>query len=227
VKGLFGVVVLFAASGVIVAASGRTASTAAMAVAPAEAIARAVAERMGEDVEVEILSLNTAVKAERALQAMPEPGGRVGQPMRFVMMVGRARRGIAVATVKVVAAYARAARTIGRDETIAREAIEIVEGELAGLPLKRLPAPEDVVGLTARRDIAAGEPVTQALVDVPPLVRSGDTVVLTVVVGTVQVTSQATASVSGREGEVIRVVSQGGRALKARVTGPGAVEVVR
>ena len=227
VKSLFRIVVLLAASAVIVAGSGRTASADVVTVTPSEAIARAVAERLGEGVEVEILSLNTAVKAERALQAMPEPGGRAGQPMRFVMMVGRARRGIAVATVKVVAAYARATRTIGRDETIARDDIEIVEGELPALPLKRLPAPEDVVGLTARRDIAAGEPLTQAIVEVPPLVRPGDTVVLTVVVGTVEVTAQATASASGHEGEVIRVVSQGGRALTARVTGPGAVEVVR
>jgi flagella basal body P-ring formation protein FlgA len=93
--------------------------------------------------------------------------------------------------------------------------------------LKRIPATADVLGLTARRAIAAGEPLTQAVLLVPPLVRAGDAVELTVIAGAVRVSARATASASGHEGDVIRVVPQGGRALKARITGPGAVEVVR
>ena len=196
------------------------------AITPAAAIARVVAERLGGDVAVEVTSLDTEVKAERALLAMPEPGGRAGERMRFVMMVGRARRGIALATVKVLGTYARATRAIGRDETIG-DAVEIVRGELPPVALKRLPPPGGVAGLVARRDIAAGEPLTQAIVEVPPAVRSGDTVVLTVAIGTVEVIAQATASASGHEGEVIRVVPEGGRPLQARITGRGSVEVVR
>jgi flagella basal body P-ring formation protein FlgA len=59
------------------------------------------------------------------------------------------------------------------------------------------------------------------------MVRAGDSVVLTVIVGTVQVTATAAASVSGHEGDVIRVFPEGGRALKARITAPGAVEIVQ
>src|SRR5688500_10182410 len=197
------------------------------AITPSAAIARVVAERLGGDVAVEVTSLDTAVKTERALLAMPEPGGRAGERMRFVMMVGRARRGIALATVTVLGTYARAARAIGRDETIGGDAVEIVHGKLPPVALKRLPSPGEVAGLVARRDIAAGEPLTQAIVELPPAVRSGDTVVLTVAIGTVEVIAQATASASGHEGEVIRVVPEGGRPLKARITGRGSVEVVR
>ncbi len=196
-------------------------------VTPAEAIQRAVAQRIGGQVSVEVTSLDTAVAPQRALHATPEPGGRAGEPMRFVLMVGRLRRGVAVATVKVVGTYARAARAIGRNETVTADDLQIVSGELPAVGMKRLPDAADVVGLIARRDIAAGEQLTQAVLDVPLAVRSGEAVVLTVKVGTVQVTTRALATSSGHEGEIVRVVPEGGKALRARITRPGAVEVVQ
>jgi flagella basal body P-ring formation protein FlgA len=194
---------------------------------PAEAIARVVAERVGGQARVEVTALDTTVRPERALHASPEPGGRAGEPMRFVLLVGRARRGVAVASVKVTASYARAARAIGRNESIGAGDVELVTGELPAVGMKRLPDTTDVVGLIARRDIAAGEPLTQAVVDVPLAVRSGEPVTLTVIAGTVQVTTPALAMSSGRDGEMVRVVPEGGKALRARITGPGAVEVVQ
>jgi flagella basal body P-ring formation protein FlgA len=196
-------------------------------VTPAEAIARAVAQRVGGGATVEVTALETSVAAQRALHALPEPGGRAGTPMRFVLMVGRMRRGVAMATVKVVASYARAARAIGRNATIGAGDIDIVTSELPAAGMKRLPDTADVVGLIARRDIAAGEPLTQAVLDVPLAVRAGDAVELTVIAGRVRVTARATASSSGHEGEIIRVVPDGGRALRARISRPGAVEVVQ
>jgi flagella basal body P-ring formation protein FlgA len=194
---------------------------------PAEAIAQAVAQRIGGRAAVTVLSLETTVGPERALHATPEPGGRAGEPMRFVLLVGRVRRGVAVATVKVVASYARAARAIGRNETIGDGDVEIVSTELPAAGMKRLPDTADVVGLTARRDIAAGEPLTQAVLQVPLAVRSGEAVTLTVTAGTVQVTTTALATSSGHEGDMVRVVPEGGKALRARITGPGTVEVSR
>lgn len=194
---------------------------------PQQAIARAVAQRVGGGVVVDVASVQTTVAPERALRAVPDPAGRAGEPMRFVMMAGRVRRGIAVATVKVAGSYARAVRAIARQERIAADAIEIVEGELPPAGFKRLPAGDDVIGLVARRDIAAGEPLTQAVVQMPPVVRSGDAVALTVIAGSVKVTAKATAAASGFDGDVIRVIPEGGKALRARITGRGSVEVVR
>ena len=194
---------------------------------PAQAIARAVAQRVGGGVAVDVISLETTVAPERALRALPEPGGRAGEPVRFVLMAGRVRRGVAVATVKVVGSYARAVRAIARQERVAPDAVEIVEGELLVAGFKRLPAGSEVIGLVARRDIAAGEPLTQTVLLMPPLVRSGDAVALTVIAGTVRVTAKAVAAASGHEGDVIRVVPEGGKPLKARITGRGSVEVVQ
>jgi flagella basal body P-ring formation protein FlgA len=146
--------------------------------------------------------------------------------MRFVLLVGRARRGVAVATVTVTVSYARAARAIGRNEPIGAGDVEIVTGELP-VGMTRLPDTADIVGLIARRDVVAGEPLTQAVLDVPLAVRSGEPVTLTVIAGTVQVTTQALARSSGREGDMVRVVPEGGKALRARITGPGTVEVTQ
>jgi flagella basal body P-ring formation protein FlgA len=134
---------------------------------------------------------------------------------------------VAVATVKVIASYARAARAIGRNESITADAVAIVKAELPAAGMKRLPDTTDVVGLVARRDIAAGEPLTQAVLDVPLAVRAGEPVVLTVIAGTVQVTTKALAMSSGHEGDMVRVIPEGGKALRARITRPGAVEVVQ
>lgn len=222
---LFGRFILTIAFVMMLLAGVRAAFGEVSAITPEQAIERAVERRLGGDVDVEVTALDTAVAPDRRLEALPEPGGRAGEPMRFVMMAGRARRGIAVATVTVVATYARAARAIARNEAVQPEDVEVVEGELPSIAFLRLPAGRDVVGLTARRNIAAGEPLTEAVLVVPPLIRSGDTVVLTVIAGSVQVTTKARASASGHAGDVIRVVPDGGRALKARITGPGSVEV--
>jgi len=176
---------------------------------------------------VDVTAIETAVAPERGLRALIDPDGRAGAPMRFVMMVGRVRRGVAVATVKVLGSYARAARAIERSEKVSADAVEIVQGELPPAGFKRLPEGREVIGLVARRDIAAGEPLTQAVLQVPPVIHAGDEVTVTVIAGTVRVAAKAIASASGYEGDTIRVVPEGGRPLRARITGRGAVEVVQ
>jgi flagella basal body P-ring formation protein FlgA len=224
---LYGRFILSVAVAAMLVAAVRAAVADVEDVTPRDAIERAVAQRLGGDVSVDVDALETTVAAEQGLLAVPEPGGRAGAPMRFVMMAGRVRRGVAVATVKVSGSYARAARPIARQEAIAAGAIEVVDGELPSIGLKRLPAAEDVVGLIARRDIAAGEALTQAVLQIPPTIRAGDVLDLTVIVGTVRVNARATASSSGNQGDVIRVTPEGGRPLKARITGRGKVEVVQ
>ena len=197
-------------------------------VTPSQAIERAVAQRLGGDLSIAVTALDTSVAAEPGLAALPEPGGRPGQPMRFVLTVGGARRGVATATVAVTGNYARAARAIARSEVVAGDAIEVVHATLPPVELKRLPAAGEAIGLIARRDIAAGEPLTEAVLQFPPLVRSGDVVAVTVRVGVVEVSSAGTASGSGHEGDIIRVRPRhGGRPMKARITGRAAVEIVQ
>jgi flagella basal body P-ring formation protein FlgA len=93
--------------------------------------------------------------------------------------------------------------------------------------LVRLPAPAEVIGLSARRAIAPGEPLTPLVLEVPPLVRAGEEVTVLARVGAVEIRSAAVAASSGHRGDTIRVTPRNGRPVRARITGPAHVEVVQ
>jgi flagella basal body P-ring formation protein FlgA len=152
----------------------------------------------------------------------------VGRPARFVLTRRGVRKGAAVATVRVEARYLRAARAIARDEVITRDAYDVITGELPAMTLRRVPAEGDVTGLKARRAIAVGEVLTDAVLVTPPAVRSGEEVSVKVAIGRVEVTGTAVASGSGQPGDMIQIMQPHSRRLmKARIVGPGMVEVVR
>ena len=157
-----------------------------------------------------------------------EPGARLGQPIRFVLTVDGKRVGSAVATVAVSGQAVRARRSLARGEEVAAGDVETTVVELRSVMARRLPVIADIVGTRARRDIAAGELLTNALVIVPPAVRSGDEVRVMVTMGSVQVSGMGRASGSGQVGDTIRVLTASSRKpLSARITGRGAVEITR
>jgi flagella basal body P-ring formation protein FlgA len=193
-----------------------------------DAIVRASEDRLGPGATATIASLDTSVPESELVTAVPEPGARVGSAARFVLWQGGRRRGIAVAVVNVRAEHVRAARALARDEVIGAADVSTVEGELRDVPMRRLPGAANVVGATPRRAVAAGEALTAAVLTLPPVVRSGDQVDVHVRVGSVQVAGRGVASGSGHVGDMIRVTNPGSRTpRKARIVGPGSVEIVR
>ena len=136
--------------------------------------------------------------------------------------------GSVVARIEVTGDVPRARRGLERDEEITAADIETARVEIKNVLLRRLPEAADVVGARARRDIVAGELLTNALVTVPPAVRSGDEVQVMVTVGSVQVSGVGRASGSGQIGDLVRVTTSSSRkSLSARITGRGTVEIVR
>lgn len=201
---------------------------AVVALTPRDAIERAILERMGGNVSVLVTIVRTDVASEPSLRAVPDPAARAGHPTRFVLTADGVRKGTAVASVDVQADHARASHAIERDALVTAADFEIVNGELPNVMFKRLPAATEVIGLKTRRAIAPGEALTANVLDVPPLVRSGDEVTATVRIGTVQINALTIASGSGHAGDIIRVLAPGSRKpLKARIVGQGVVEVVR
>ena len=199
----------------------------AAGVPPHIAIERAVAERIGPGVSVTVASLETDVMPTPGLEAVPDPGGRTGVPVRFQLLAHGARVGTAVAIVKVRGPHARVTKAIARDEMLSQDTWQIVTGELADLPFRHLPTPDEIVTLKARRDVAPGEVLTDAIVTVPPLVRSGEKVDVTVHIGSVEASGTAIASGSGHLGDTIRIIQRASRRLlNARISGPGAVELI-
>jgi flagella basal body P-ring formation protein FlgA len=216
------------AAALVVLAIAHVAAALPAVISPREAIRRAVEQRFGGHIAVEVTSLDTDVTAAATLMAVPDPAARTGRPVRFELVAGGVRVGAAVAAVTVRARYVQATRAIARGETIAPGDIELVEGDLQDAAFLRLPTVDDLVGLRARRDIAPGEPLTSAVVDVPPVVKSGDHVIVSVTIGPVQAEGPGIASGSGQVGDRIRVMQAGTRRLiPVRITGKGRVEVVQ
>ena len=211
-----------------IAAAVATLAAAPAPVSPAQAIEAAVAQRLGGRVaSVAVGELHTSIAAEPGLEALPEPSARIAVPARFVLVARGVRRGVAVATVKVVASYPRASRAIRRDEAIGGDAIDLSSGEVPAIALRPLLRANEIVGTSARRDIATGEPLTAAVLRVPPVVKSGDDVEATIRIGVVAVTGPAIASGSGQVGDVIRIMqSHTTKVLRARIMGPAAVEII-
>jgi flagella basal body P-ring formation protein FlgA len=193
----------------------------------ANAIERAVIDRMG-DVQVIVGDVSSTVADRSGLVATIEPGSRLGQPIRFILSAEGKRVGSAVAHLEVVGVAPRARRAFARDEAISAGDIDMASVELKDVMLRRMPELTDVVGTRARRDIVAGELLTNAVVLVPPAVRSGDEVKVIVTMGTVQVSGVGRASGSGQVGDTIRVTMPSNRkTLSARIVGRRAVEISR
>jgi flagella basal body P-ring formation protein FlgA len=84
-----------------------------------------------------------------------------------------------------------------------------------------------VVGLMARRQIAAGMPLNEALLDKPPLVKSGNAVMIMARIGDITVTASGKALQEGGEGEIVRVQNlSSNKILTARVVDKATVEVI-
>ena len=196
------------------------------------AIERSLQERMGE-VRVTVVEMagNRVPNPESrtpAIVATPEPGSRLGRPIRFILFANGVRTGSVVATLNVAGPAVRSSRALLRGEDVAADAIEVVNVELTNILLDRLPTQDEVVRSQARRDIRAGEVLTGATVIVPPAVKSGDEVQVSVSTGVIELTTKGRASGSGHVGDLIRVLMpQSRKGLKARITGPGSVEIVR
>lgn len=217
-------VVVLAAAALV---PGRVALADALPVSPRQAIADAVSRRLGSDVTVAVELLQTTVAAEARLEAVPEPNARTGVQTRFFLSVGGQRRGVAIATVRAAARFPRAAHAIARGEVLTPEDIDHREGELESILFKRLPEAGLLVGLTARRNIAPGEPLTGGLIEVPPVIKSGDPVTVGATVRNVHATASGVASGSGGIGDTIQVMQKGRpRPIRVRITGPATVEVI-
>jgi len=193
----------------------------------AAAIERAVVDRMG-DVQVVVRQTSTTIGDRSGLEAYIEPGSRLGQPIRFILAADGKRVGSVVARIDVIADAPRARHGLGRDQEITAADVETARVEIKNVLIRRLPEAADVLGARARRDIVAGELLTNAVVTVPPAVRSGDEVQVVVTVGSVQVSGVGRASGSGQVGDLVRVMTPTSRkSLSARIIGRGAVEIVR
>ncbi|MDE3154018.1 MAG: flagellar basal body P-ring formation protein FlgA [Acidobacteriota bacterium] len=219
------------ASGAPATPAGATGQRAAVRTA----IIAAVRARVGEMAEVQVDDLLVQTSTVDGLTAVPEPGARFGRLVRFTLKVAGTGAwqllrpvGDASAVVHVTVPHVVAARPLPRGTTLTPRDLTMSTADLTDLPIAPLPAAEDLVGARTVIDLVAGAPLTTMVTVIPPLVRSGDQVLVRVVFPGGEVTGKATAAQSGARGDVIRLVNPAsGRALQGRVVGEDEVEVVQ
>jgi flagella basal body P-ring formation protein FlgA len=201
------------------------------------ALIRAIQAKMGPSAAVTLEKLSVSFDTNTdvpELTAVPEPGSRIGRHIRFALLrrvthpqTGTRRVGTATAVVRVAIEHVRAAVAVERGVILSDTDLATSHDEVGIAPLAPVPVLADVVGSRTLRNLAAGELVTNALVRVQPLVKSGDTVQVLARVGNVEAVGRAIAQQSGRRHDRVRLINPDSkRHLVGRVTGPGQVEVI-
>ena len=193
------------------------------------AIAVAVAQRFGAAAaaQVTVEELRSDVVEAAGMVAVADPGARTGRPAQFTLRAGSKRLGIAVASVRVTVPHVRTIAPVERDQPVAAEVVQESDGDVDGVRFEPLPRLDDVVGAHARRPLAVGEVLSQALVAVPDAVQAGDEVKVVARMGAIEAWGVGRASGSGRVGDVVRITRGSARGLqRAIVLSPGVVQVL-
>ncbi len=130
------------------------------------------------------------------------------------------------AEVRVRAEVVRVTRRVPHRKILEAEDLELAAAPVISVGDVYFRNISDALGLAARRAMSPGQLLEQDWVEAPDLVRSGETVRLTLRLEGIRITTLAKVLESGKRGEYVRVRNlDTDRSLKALVTGPGEVTV--
>ena len=117
-------------------------------------------------------------------------------------------------------------RPLGRHKPITEDDIEVQTLDLSDLPDGVVTDPEAVLGKRTRRAIGAQTPLRADLIELPPLVKRGDLVVIIAESNGLKITTLGQVKKRGRLGERIPVVNMDSKkTLYARVIDSNTVKV--
>jgi flagella basal body P-ring formation protein FlgA len=196
---------------------------------PDELIQAAVRGRVGAAVtSVAVVGLDAESPIVGEFKSVRlDPAASFGKPIRLTLVPARGPSIIAVATVRVVAEHVVAARDINRGETLTAGDIVTRRDEVRGIPMRRLPRTEEVVGARTLRAVPAGTVFLPGAVALRRLVEAGDRVTVVAKAGDAEVSAVLVAADAGDPGDVIRVSNpETRRQLRGRVVSSGVVEVL-
>jgi flagella basal body P-ring formation protein FlgA len=225
---LFRYLVPIALAGSALAASVRADGSLDASTSADNVVRRAIAVRLGRpNAEIAITVLDLPAKAPQVFRdAVPEPGSRLGRPMRFVLRPFTGRPVLAVVTATVIVDRAILRSDVVRGAVLGAGDVMFERGVVAGLTLRRLPTLADLEGARARRTLAAGLTITPNDVLLRRAVEAGDKVTVVATSGAVEVSATLVAADGGDPGDLVRVVNpETRRDVRGRVTARGRVEV--
>ncbi|QLF94575.1 flagellar basal body P-ring formation protein FlgA [Pseudomonas sp. ABC1] len=117
-------------------------------------------------------------------------------------------------------------RPLQRDTILAEADVSLIERDVGVLTQGYMTDLEQVIGTRLTRNTLNNQVLTPAQINQVEVIRKGDQVVINAKGSTLNVRMTGVALADGAPGTQIRVKnSNSGRTIKARVTGPGQVEV--
>jgi len=130
------------------------------------------------------------------------------------------------ATIEILGPVVVTRKPLGRYKPITEDDIEVQTMDLADLPANIVSDPEAVLGKRTKRAVGAQIPLRTDLIELPPLVKRGDLVVILVESNGLKITTLGQVKKKGRLGERIPVVNMDSKKiLHARVIDSNTVKV--
>ncbi len=119
-----------------------------------------------------------------------------------------------------------AARRMNRHKLLGAEDLRPVRRDISQLDPDLLRAPEAAIGLRLKNSVQAGEPLSAAMVEAPPLVRRGSLVTIVAEGDRISISVPGELRGSGAKGEVVRVKNlMSRREIMAQVVDENTVRV--
>ena len=132
----------------------------------------------------------------------------------------------ATATIEILTAVVVAKKPIGRHQPFTEDDIELIKMDLAKLPANAIADPEMVLGRRSTRAINADTILNTDLIELPPLVKRGDMVVIVLESKGMKITALGQVKRKGRLGERIPVINfDSKKVLYAQVVDANTVKV--
>lgn len=149
---------------------------------------------------VEQVSFDPASRRVSAMLAIDADG----EPRQTLPLSARLIRSVAVPVLS---------RPLRPHDVIAPEDLTLVQVADRRLPANAVRDANGVIGLTARRALAAGVPILVSDLQRAALVRRGELVTLVLTAPGMQLTARGRALADGGEGDVVRVTNESSRSI--------------
>lgn len=165
--------------------------------------------------------------AEQLTSSMASPGAPIGRVSVRVRCEGAAPWTVFVpAQVKLFRDVAMTTRPMARDTILGAQDVVMRERDVGPLNQGYLTSLDQVIGLKLTRPTVSDQVLTAVFLEQPPIVNKGDHVVIIARTGALAVRMPGEAMEKGAMAQQIGVRNLNSqRVIKARVTGPGEVEV--
>lgn len=128
-----------------------------------------------------------------------------------------------VVRAKVSARIALAANDMAAGKVIADEDVLLERHDISTVS-DSVSDPQEVVGMSTKRSLRAGDILRAGALAAPMLVKRGDNVSIVATRDQVTVTMAGEAMDAGARGSLVRVRNSSGNVIRARVTGAGTVQ---